>query len=341
MYSNTFQCNNIILFSLPQWLNDIIGHVLQPPDAPTGGATSRMVTHNMLLKTLASTQSTPTSTTKNNANNLKAPSGDKLRDEVTIVTAYMNIGKFQKGEGSNTFTPDIYHVWMRIFRQIQNPLIVYLERNEDIDYFHKLREDLPKNLTMTVKVSRDHLWAFGLRKRIAAIYSQPNYPKFHPNTVIPDYSCVMHAKYEFMQNATKSNPFRTRYFAWLDIGLFRDIVTKSEPLKLHLPPNFDHTRVAYSQVYDRNRNISEHSIFHENQVWVCGGYFIAENSVMQRWTAEYMRATERFLSSNLMNTDQQILYAMFSNRNSSNTIQTYKGTGKYDPWFYLGYLCAE
>ena len=336
-------CSVILLysFSLPQWLTDITCHVLQPPDAPTGGATNRTITHNLLLKRLASTQSTPTSTTKTNANNLKALPADTLRDELTIVTAYMNIGKFRKGETSNTFTPDLYHTWMRIFRRIQNPLIVYLDRNEDIAYFHKLREELPKNLTMTVKVSRDRLWAFGLRERIAAIYAQPDYPKFHPNTVIPDYSCVMHAKYELMQNATKSNPFRTRYFAWLDIGLFRDIETKSKPVKLHLPPNFDRTRVAYTEVSSRDSKMSERAIFHGNQVWVCGAYFVAENSVMQRWTAEYMRATERFLSRKLMNTDQQILYAMFSNRNASNMIQTYKGTGKYSKWFHLGYLCAE
>ena len=333
------QCN--ILFSLPQWLTDIICHVLQPLEGPTGGATRRMIAQNLLLKRLASNQNTLTSTTKNNATNVNAPAAHKLRDEVTVVTAYMNLSKFRKGEGSRHFTPDLYHSWMRIFRHIQNPLIVYLDRNEDIDYFHKLRENIPKNLTMTVKVTRNRLWSFGLRKRIAAIYAQPNYPKFHPNTVIPDYSCVMHAKYEFVQNATKSNPFRTRYFAWVDIGLFRDIVTESKPVKLHLPPNFDHSRIAYTEVHGRNTKMSRRSIFHRNKVWVAGGYFIAEKSVMQRWTAEYMRATERFLRRKLMNTDQQILYAMFCNRNASNIIQTYKGTGKYSHWFYLGYLCIE
>ena len=62
---------------------------------------------------------------------------------------------------------------------------------------------------------------------------------------------------------------------------------------------------------------------------------------MQRWTAEYMRATERFLGRNIMNTDQQVLYAMYNSRNASDIVQTYKGTGKYDVWFHLGYLCSE
>ena len=266
---------------------------------------------------------------------------EKLLDEITIVTAYMNIGKFQKGEGSTHFTPGLYHRWVHIFSRIQNPAIAYFERSEDIEYFKKLRNDLPINLTMIVKVSRDHLWAFGLRERIAKIYAQPNYPKHHPNTVIPNYSCVMHAKYEFMQNTTRSNPFKTRYFAWLDIGLFRDIAAKGEQIKLHLPASFDHTRVAYTEVFHRNVNESAGDIFRQNLVWLCRCYFIAERSVMQRWSAEYMQATELFLSHNLMNTDQQVLYAMFNNRNTTDIIQTYKGTGKYNAWFHLGFLCTE
>ena len=189
------------------------------------------------------------------------------------------------------------------------------------------------------------MWAFMLRDRIAAIYSQPGYPKFYPSTVIPEYSCVMHAKYELMHRVSEENPFRSRYFAWLDIGLFRDIADnwQQESFTMHLPPQFDDNKVAYTEVQPRNVLLSERYIFRHASNWLCGCFFLAERSVMLRWTNDYMRATGLFVDRSIMCSDQQVLYAMVNGKtsNSSVDIQTYKGNGTYDIWFNLGYVCAE
>ena len=38
---------------------------------------------------------------------------------------------------------------------------------------------------------------------------------------LPEYACVMSSKYELVKMATDENVFRTRYFAWVDIGYHR------------------------------------------------------------------------------------------------------------------------
>lgn len=45
------------------------------------------------------------------------------------------------------------------------------------------------------------MWSFGLRDAIQQIYSRSGYPKYTPNTVLPEYSCAMHAKYDIMRRS--------------------------------------------------------------------------------------------------------------------------------------------
>jgi len=132
------------------------------------------------------------------------------------------------------------------------------------------------------------MWSFGLLPNITRIFAKPYYPKHYPNTVVPAYSAAMHAKYEVMQLAILENPFNTRYFCWLDVGLFRDIAESNELFSLYLPPDLKNTSVGYQDVYGRDTMVtSVADIVRDNMVWVCGAFFIAEATAMFRWTQEY------------------------------------------------------
>jgi hypothetical protein len=50
-------------------------------------------------------------------------------NDVTVVTAYFNLGAFQKGraEADLTYTPLTYYEWAKTFRYLRNPLIVYTD----------------------------------------------------------------------------------------------------------------------------------------------------------------------------------------------------------------------
>ena len=43
----------------------------------------------------------------------------------------------------------------------------------------------------------------------------------------------------------------------------------------------------------------------------------------------------------LMNTDQQVIYAAFNWMNVTTKIQTYTPDGRYNEWFHLGYLARD
>ena len=276
----------------------------------------------------------------------KAPTSNlNLSNEVTIVTAYINIGQFQKGESQfSIFTPQLYRKWMGIFGKITNPVVAYFNDESYYLYFKELRSQ-ESSQSKAVLLHRDELWSFAIRDNISDIYNQSGYPVHHPNTVIPEYPCAMHAKYELMLKSIQLNPFGTKYFAWLDIGLFREINTKDQdPFQIHLPPDFNQSKVAYAEVYNFNRysQLSDEQIFLSNSVWVCGCFFLGRIDIMETWTKEYLRHVDYFLGQRLMNTDQQVIYAVHKNHRPVTVIQTYSEDSndrRFNKWFYLGYLC--
>ena len=261
-------------------------------------------------------------------------------DEVTLVMAYFNIGSFIKGSKSNTYTADLYKKWMRIFSKISNPVVAYVDDNKYYEYFKHLRGSANLlNKTKIFKLERGDMWAFSLLPKIKKIFSNPKYPKFPPNTVVPEYSCAMHAKYELMLKTVQANSFRTNYFAWIDVGLFRDLNSSQvNPFHIELPPKFDKKKIAYSQVFQRVTSAPPDVIFKTNGVWVCGCFFIGHRTQMTKWTNYYMNYTVKSLDKGLMNTDQQVLYAMVNDKSYhlNTTVQTYGTDGN---WFQLGYLC--
>jgi len=134
------------------------------------------------------------------------------------------------------------------------------------------------------------MWAFQLVPSIARIYSRPHYPFHTPNTVVANYSAAMHAKYEVLQMAISSNPFNTRYFCWLDIGLFRDLSgagVNAPRFALSLPPKFDTDSVAYTEVLRRVPNVSVEDIVSKNMFWVCGCFFVGRIDVLQLLIKDY------------------------------------------------------
>ena len=241
----------------------------------------------------------------------KVPIDDTMRHDITIVTGYVNIGNFENDFDRSTHTPGLYRKWLKPFEMIETPVVAYFTDDEDVKIFKKIRQG---KSTYIVKVSKEGLWAFSLLDDIAKIYRQYSYPKHNPYTTVPEYTSAMHAKYEFMAKALKENPFKTNFFCWMDVGLFRNVTEKPRrTLDLKLPALFDEKRVAYSQINERI-DMTVEEIFHNNMVWVCGCIFMAKGTIMKKWIYEYMRYIDRFLMEGFMNTDQQVLYGMYMSR---------------------------
>lgn len=281
------------------------------------------------------------------------PSGYN-EDDITIVTAFLDLGSFQKGSGNLVYTLDTYFNWAKTFQFLTNPLIVYTDSIIFLRHMTNIRSDLIRR-TKLILIQRNSLWAFQRVESIRKIFNTHGYPKFYPNTVIPEYSAAQHAKYEFMTKAAKANYFNTTSLAWLDIGYFRKELSSPRYFRLLEPPKFNREQLAFNLVYDVDLNVSCSKIFKENLVWVGGGLVLGKMENLILFHEYYRNAVDYFISMNLMNTDQQVIYAMFSEEgkrlfNHNVSLQLYYWHDDFfcplalfhlcsrdEMWFYLGY----
>lgn len=274
-------------------------------------------------------------------------------DEITIVTMFLDLGIFKKGEQQFAYhSPYKYRKWMRVFGRLANRVVAYIENNNDIQFFSEIRSCFPPSLTKIVKVDRSKLPSFKHLPAISKIYSRPSYPKHFPNTVYPEYSCAMHAKYDVLELSILEDHFKTPYFAWLDIGLFRNLDNIEFPVfKLVPPEKFHPERVGFSQVWPQDPVRPPELIMKEKIVWVSGSMVLATQEYMLNFTRDYKLAVVELLKQGLSNSDQEVINAMYTGKMRKPhyiKIKPYlchEGQlglhGADSRYFCLGYVCKQ
>lgn len=278
-------------------------------------------------------------------NESKVGNNVKNTRNVTIVTAYWNLGTFQKGVGGLKFSTNTYFKWASTFKYLLNPLVVYTDCKEFKELMETLRSDRLNN-TMIYLLNRTELWPFQLVTQMKSVLDQPGYPKYYPNTVIPEYPAAQHSKYAVVAETIRKGVFANPYFAWVDIGYFRDVVERKVDFTLDIPPGFDPGKISVNRVEGLSMNIDPFTIFRKNIVWVGGGIFLGKGVALLQFEQLYHRAVKYFLDQQLVNSDQQVLYSMYSKKGREALkpnieLQLYIPKGSGNPWFYLGYLCRK
>lgn len=187
-------------------------------------------------------------------------------------------------------------------------------------------------------INQNDMWSFGLKSEISAIFAQPNYPQHQRNTNLPEYACLKHAKFEVLAMSIKNNYFKTKYFAWLDIGFFRHIASVDQ-FVMGLPLHFDPTMVAYSRLNPINKDLTLKTIIDTNQDWVGGGYVLGRLDVLYTFTEDYRKFVEKAIKDKLMSSDLQLIYGMYAD--SAEETPRVQIKEYATAWSGLGYMCKR
>ena len=263
---------------------------------------------------------------------------DGIVDDITIVTAYINLGRYTV-KGNAQYTPELYHEWMKIFGRIENPVIAFMNDKNDIARFNKIRKEVSGAKSKVEQVTKQSIWGFDFASNITTILGRKEYKQMKKPA---GYLSVLHSKYDFVATALKYNYFKTKYYCWLDMDLFKDIVNiVKTPFSLYVPNDFNQSRIAYSEESPRD-NSSIPVIFLESKSWVSGSAFMGRASVMKTLVKQYATYTEMYINRTYVNTDAQVLYAMYqNNKRQPVSIQAYPVSSKYKHGEQLGYLMLE
>jgi hypothetical protein len=235
--------------------------------------------------------------------------------------------------------------WAASFKYMLNPLVVYTDSKEFRDLMHAYRKNVMCN-TKIIYMNRTKINVFRKVDEIKSVYAQPGYPKYYPNTVNPEYTAAQHAKFTLVAETYRRKLFTTRYYAWIDVGYFRDIANVKEYYVMVVPPYMDPTRIAYNFVERHERTTDPITVFRENLVWVGGGIFIGLGEVIDTFERFYQKALDYFMKSHVMNTDQQMLYSIYTYKGREALeppveLQIYTPKPPLNSWFYLGFLCRN
>ncbi|XP_060071252.1 uncharacterized protein LOC132551160 [Ylistrum balloti] len=265
---------------------------------------------------------------------------EELKDGITFVTAYFDIGSMKRGFIGNRYQGiQTYKNWINAYSQFNNSVIFFTDSIEMETLFRDLRKRFPLYMTRIIKIDKNKLWSFKLAPHIKTIFAEPWYPKFPPNTINENYSCAMHAKYDLLEIVINERQYKTKHLAWIDAGYFRDKETKL--FSLETPPDLKKDHIAFVEINEFQESLTPEDIIHTNKVWIAGGMFLSQPDYLLTFISDYKSAVNSLITKRLMSTDQQVLYIMYSNYKDILVrvpIQTYYHKCKCD-WFFLGNLC--
>ncbi|XP_059168894.1 uncharacterized protein LOC131950687 [Physella acuta] len=284
---------------------------------------------------------------------------DKIEDDVpsiTIVTMFLNLGTLQKWSGTRTL--DRYKQWMTTWGWLKNPVVAFFEDEEILQYFKQIRTQQPAHRTVIVKISRSQLGAFKNLERIQQVYKNSSYSKLSPTMINANYSCTMSAKYDALIFAMDHKLIRTKYLAWMDIGLFRNLIEdsmgqKNKNFTLEIPPDFNNSRIGFTEVAPRHKmeRLSPWDYIKNSYVWLAGGYVMGTQQVIRTFVKSYKSTVQELLKANMSSTDEQIIGAMYSpefRHKQELDIQGYScvdgqfGLHNTDAqYFCLSYICKD
>lgn len=189
---------------------------------------------------------------------------------------------------------------MRSWRKIKNRVVFYTSNKIYAENFIRLRAEhgFPTRAIVVKPNSSDVSilsWSMSLVSDITKIFQHPNYPRYYPNTVIPMYGTIMNAKFDLLEDAIKNNIFDTEYFAWMDLGLWREFSNANNCRKIRAPPDYDPSKVAMNQVNQFYSNRSISTIISKNEVWVGGGIVFGRKDILLDFIDQYRKTAERML----------------------------------------------
>ena len=255
-------------------------------------------------------------------------------DETTLVTAFYPI--------KSKFVRDVYLEWIKAFVTLVCPRIVVFTSSEMAPIITALRPDgLSPMHVVVLEFEELESW-----KRWQTVWKQHHALDPERSYHTPELYALWAQKPFFVSRAIDVNPFRTKFFMWCDIGVFRS------------PPS-DHTRNSFptSTFLQTDRLLmlaiaplqADDDVVHADgirgdfsfpAVRNGGGVFGGGKPAHARWLSAYCAQIEAYISARrFAGKDQSVMLSTYLNDRSLAFFV--RATDRGDPWFFLTRLCCS
>lgn len=247
----------------------------------------------------------------------------------TIVTAYFKLPRSKASHGQ-------YEAWMANMLAIDNDMIIFCDPKMS-DLVYGFRSD---------KLDKTHIVETHMSDFFC--YRYANYFLEHTkmDTEMPIghnmfLYMIWNEKSNFLKRAIESDPFKSDYFLWCDIGCFRRPNTQfihwPNPERVAALPKDRVLLLSVEPFNDAELAVTRReqlpSFQHSNRIG--GTIFGGTKQVLLEWHAKYYEMLEYFISiDRFIGKDQSIMNSVYlTNRNMCELVKWRPGCA--DIWFYL------
>uniref|UniRef100_A0A6C0BMM1 Uncharacterized protein n=1 Tax=viral metagenome TaxID=1070528 RepID=A0A6C0BMM1_9ZZZZ len=201
----------------------------------------------------------------------------------TVVTAYFDLAKI---EGTNRANEIDYFQWAEALMATDCDMVIFIDHHL-YDRVLNMRGQY-KHRTLIIPCSLDDIPTMQKGKYTETKHSTTN----SKDTSL--YKCLTWCKLDFIKMAIDMNPFNSRYFSWVDFGIFK--VHRSNEMSFRIPQRDDqiclHEIIPtfQSDISDLN---SFYSTFRHN---IAGGYFSGSIESLTWFIDEFHRTLDESIS---------------------------------------------
>jgi Bacterial protein of unknown function (HtrL_YibB) len=232
-------------------------------------------------------------------------------NQVTIVTAFYNI--------SSKRTYEEYKPWIQHFASLKDNMIIFTSP-ELVPIMKKYRKSRPNSYIESLPLSKlEILHEFGGMNFWRYQHSLDEEYKIHS----PDLYIIWNSKGHFIQRGIDRNPFNSTFFAWVDIGYFRNAGCNNQRMIRYLPTTLSENQVMLLDVRGLVGGVN----------CVGGGFIGGFKDALSIWISRYFDLLHSHNHS-FIGKDQP--WMLNTCRRYSGSCMLIKPSPKYgDPWFFM------
>jgi Bacterial protein of unknown function (HtrL_YibB) len=237
--------------------------------------------------------------------------------DVTIVTAYFRANAKHSNQD--------YDVWMTNMLAIQDNMIIFTSLDL-VGYIQEKRQHAKTHIVTTTLdktwMVEQYGWDFWNKEQ----HKRDPEKKFHSGSLY----VIWDEKSSWLLQGVQLNPFQSAFFAWVDIGYFREARFNGKRMIRQLPQTFQ----AYSVMMLDLHTIEKHTV---------GGGFIGGYAAgIRKWVPLWYSTLNQFSKTEFIGKDQTWMRRtcdVHQDENLCYLVQTKTGLGQpynfVDEWFYM------
>lgn len=238
--------------------------------------------------------------------------------KTTLVTGLWNIGRSELTEGFRRQIDEYVEHLNQLIRETDAFIYLYLDPslshlvpyNERLFIVPRSIEELRSNFDFTK-------WIDEIRVN-PNWYNNAEWLPNSPQAALKDYNIVTMSKYFLLNDASISNPFKTKYFYWLDAGIARTLPLHYVKIDVldKIPDVYDVRNKLLFLSYPYTGNTEVHGFLRSGMnkfsnvdytTYVCrGGFFGGSSEIIQKYNSVYYVTLYNTLKEGYMGTEESI-----------------------------------